>query len=165
MTESKVTLYRLYDESNELLYVGVTRHVQTRLRYHAKHQPWGHKIASQRTVLEYFDTADAAGDAEGNAIESDHPLYNIRGVQLPYSKYPYKEKTPKTALATGPQALSKLRWIWYTVALALEQRAPAIVAARDAGMPWNAIAGETRLSRQQVVNIYRATKGEAQPPA
>lgn len=60
--------------------------------------------------------------------------------------------------------IAKLIWIKQTTDIVLDQRAAAIVGARDDdNREWLVIASAAGLSRQQVVNIYRAAKGLTDP--
>ena len=68
-------VYRLYDEQDELLYIGLTGDVRTRLRRHAQTQPWWSAV--RRITIETFDNTETAALAEKQAIRREHPRYNI----------------------------------------------------------------------------------------
>lgn len=71
------TLYRLYDEGGDLLYVGISTRPLQRVREHSKGQTWWTEVASQ--TFEHYPTRQAAADAELDAIRTEHPRYNIVG--------------------------------------------------------------------------------------
>ena len=61
----------------DLLYVGVSNNVQTRLLAHSKTADWW--PLKTRTTLTPFDNMLAAGQAEWEAIYRDQPIFNILG--------------------------------------------------------------------------------------
>lgn len=65
-------LYRIYDEDDTLLYVGVTERLRTRLRSHARGLPGAHRA----TFTRYGSRVDAEA-AECAAITAEHPLLNV----------------------------------------------------------------------------------------
>lgn len=67
-------LYRFFDDDGVLLYVGITVNLQTRLRTHARK---GWHTATRRITVDWFDTTEAARDAERHAIKTERPLYNV----------------------------------------------------------------------------------------
>lgn len=69
-------VYRLYNESGALLYVGMSNNVPKRLVQQARAQSWWPEVASH-TAEAYPDRSDAAA-AERHAIETEDPKYNIR---------------------------------------------------------------------------------------
>ena len=74
MTET--ALYRHYDASGALLYVGVTRNPARRLGDHLNGAFWGKMSAS--VAIEWHESRDAAVKAEWRAIHAENPLFNIR---------------------------------------------------------------------------------------
>lgn len=69
-------LYRLFDGTDSLLYVGVTRSVQHRRYQHAHTQPWWAEVA--RHTAEEYPNRYSALMAEQEAIKLEEPKYNIR---------------------------------------------------------------------------------------
>jgi hypothetical protein len=67
-------LYRLYDSSDALLYVGISKSAITRLHEHLALQPWSAQIVKQ--TIERFPSRDAAAAAEIRAIRDEMPRYN-----------------------------------------------------------------------------------------
>jgi predicted GIY-YIG superfamily endonuclease len=67
-------LYRFYDRTDALLYVGITMDLPKRFRQHRKAKPWW--LAVTRVEVEHFDTRGEALGAEKSAIKDECPLYN-----------------------------------------------------------------------------------------
>ncbi len=67
-------LYRRFDESHRLLYVGISDDLPGRLRWHERHSAWTVFVV-HRTV-EWFATREQAGCAEIRAIQTEGPLFN-----------------------------------------------------------------------------------------
>lgn len=67
-------LYRLFDEDEVLLYVGVTDDIIRRLKRHMKTQPWANRIAM--VSVEDFDTRDIALEMEREVVVAERPLFN-----------------------------------------------------------------------------------------
>jgi hypothetical protein len=70
-------LYRHRDDRGVLLYVGISGSVVQRLDEHSKRSRWHHLI--RHVDVEHFKTRGAARAAEAEAIETERPIYNIRG--------------------------------------------------------------------------------------
>lgn len=79
-------LYRMFDESNALLYVGVTANFGQRMRRHQAEKPWWPFAVTIK--LEHFETREAALNAERNAILHEKPACNVVHGQL--SRQPSK---------------------------------------------------------------------------
>jgi hypothetical protein len=73
MTGQDVTLYRLYDRSGVLLYVGITQDWSTRAKQHGS-KSWWADVA--RVSLEEFPGREEAATAELRAIASERPRHN-----------------------------------------------------------------------------------------
>lgn len=69
-----IVVYRLFDASGALLYVGATATKATRLRAHARRAMWWPEVASH-TFVRYPDEASAR-EAEATAIRTEHPRHN-----------------------------------------------------------------------------------------
>lgn len=68
-------LYRFYDRSRALLYVGVTGRGLRRWRAHAKNKPWWPEVT--KVDVAHFGTWEAALAAEAEAIRVEEPRWNI----------------------------------------------------------------------------------------
>lgn len=69
------TLYRLYDEMDALLYVGIAGNPGRRFEQHRTDKPWWGDVATIKT--RHFKDRVAAMEAERDAIQAEHPLHNI----------------------------------------------------------------------------------------
>lgn len=67
-------LYRFFDRTDVLLYVGTTAHLSARIAQHKRDKPWW--VDVRNITIEYFDTRSAALSAETKAIRTEGPLYN-----------------------------------------------------------------------------------------
>ncbi|MEU2724044.1 GIY-YIG nuclease family protein [Streptomyces smyrnaeus] len=70
----RIALYRLYDDSGRLLYVGITRDPKARWNAHARDKHWWPEVASK--TLEWFETRKSAERIEKIEIEEGKPAYN-----------------------------------------------------------------------------------------
>ena len=73
------TLYRFYNSNRDLLYVGITKNVETRFSDHKRSKPWD-EIAT--ITLQHFSTRSAASKAEIRAIAAEKPRWNIQRSDL-----------------------------------------------------------------------------------
>ena len=73
---TRAALYRHYDKSERLLYVGVTRDPARRFAVHCVSKDWAHDVVTIR--LEWFQSKTDAFDAERVAIASERPVYNFQ---------------------------------------------------------------------------------------
>lgn len=71
----RTALYRFFDASGSLLYVGITKNFGQRWLSHAKKKPWWPE--AQRHTAEWFDTRREAEAAEKQAVVTETPKYNL----------------------------------------------------------------------------------------
>lgn len=87
------TLYRLFNEQDQLLYVGISSKWYERFHQHEKTQPWWLSVA--KITLENFETRDEVVEAEKLAIRLEKPLHNKQysmtheGLQEHFEKMKY----------------------------------------------------------------------------
>lgn len=74
-TMQRTALYRLYGADGELLYVGISGWLDKRMGGHGAAQPWWKEV-HHATVL-WYETRVDADQAETEAIQGEHPKYNI----------------------------------------------------------------------------------------
>lgn len=67
-------LYRFYDRTDVLLYVGVTADLPKRMKNHQKEKPWWLQISTIK--IEPYETRAEVFEAEAEAIRTENPLYN-----------------------------------------------------------------------------------------
>ena len=68
-------LYRHFDESRNLLYVGISLSTFNRLSQHRDHSDWFKSITN--VTIEHFPTREEAMAAERQSIKSENPKFNI----------------------------------------------------------------------------------------
>jgi hypothetical protein len=71
-------LYRHFNESGDLLYVGVSLSAAARQASHKRASPWFDQV--RNITVEVFKTRDAALKGELRAIRKEKPLFNRAGV-------------------------------------------------------------------------------------
>lgn len=93
-------LYRLFDSTNQLLYVGISVRPEVRWEEHALSRPWWHLVA--RKEVEWLTSRSAATDVEDEAIRVERPLFNsVRAsdgavVRVVYDDSPARDKIRRT---------------------------------------------------------------------
>lgn len=78
MERGNWVIYRFYDDAENLLYVGISGRMGTRLKDHAHYQPWFPEVATIR--LEHCGSEEAAREREMELIHSLFPRYNSVGL-------------------------------------------------------------------------------------
>jgi predicted GIY-YIG superfamily endonuclease len=99
----RTALYRFFDHADVLMYVGVTTSFGRRWTEHAKVKAWYPQVHHQ--TVTWFDSRQAALDAEAIAIREECPLHNIS--QSPWRLVP--TATGGVALAPKPKPEDKHR--------------------------------------------------------
>ncbi|MFJ9434547.1 GIY-YIG nuclease family protein [Streptomyces sp. NPDC101490] len=72
--EKPTSVYRLYDEIDALLYIGMTSTPATRWQEHRKEMLWWPEVSEKRFT--WYDNRIDAWDAERQAIHQEAPRYN-----------------------------------------------------------------------------------------
>ncbi|MEV4970603.1 GntR family transcriptional regulator [Streptomyces scopuliridis] len=73
-SSERTALYRLYDSTDRLLYIGISRNPKHRWERHSQIQPWWHLVA--RKSLEWHEDRNSALAAEVQATTAEKPLYD-----------------------------------------------------------------------------------------
>lgn len=89
----KTYLYRCYDRSGALLYVGITDALGRRMAQHASGKPWWGDVAD--TTSTAFGTREQALWAEWAVITTCRPAHNVR-VAIPPASCPNCAHEPAT---------------------------------------------------------------------
>ena len=76
LNERPHVLYRFFDATDRLLYIGITVGIRGRLAKHEVEKHWYGEIA--RISVEHFPTRDAVLAAEKAAIQAERPLHNVQ---------------------------------------------------------------------------------------
>lgn len=71
----RTAVYRIRDEGDDLIYIGMTNNVAFRWNSHQIVQPWWGEVRSM--TFEWYETRDEAADAEKAAIFAEQPKYNV----------------------------------------------------------------------------------------
>ena len=90
-------LYRIYDEADELLYVGISYSALVRITQHRDSQPWWTKVANVTVERLGVMTRSEAQVLERQVILAEAPLHNVvhnRRLQTT-TKAPKPPKTPR----------------------------------------------------------------------
>ena len=74
--DGRTALYRHFSADGDLLYVGISLNVLSRLEAHRNGAIWFYDIA--RIEVEWFPSRIKAEYAEHEAIKADRPLFNKR---------------------------------------------------------------------------------------
>lgn len=74
---SAAHVYRAFDASGRLLYVGCSVEVENRLRQHSTNAQWW--LFHDRITTEEFPTKAEGLEAEALAILTEHPRWNMQG--------------------------------------------------------------------------------------
>ncbi|MFI0822307.1 type II toxin-antitoxin system prevent-host-death family antitoxin [Streptomyces sp. NPDC021098] len=77
----RTAVYRLYDDTDALLYVGITADLSVRWDTHSRKKSWWPQVARKEVV--WHDTRTEAETDESEAITKEKPLYNVRGSDNP----------------------------------------------------------------------------------
>ena len=77
--EAKTALYRHFDASGAVLYIGIATHPEKRAAQHRIESSWADK--SHRVELEWFDSRREAMAAERAAIQAEKPPFNVLHVR------------------------------------------------------------------------------------
>lgn len=97
----RTAVYRLFDERDALLYVGISKRFGERWEQHAAIQPWWPTVHHQS--VEWHPTREDALLAEKRAINEERPVHNRRG--SPWEAHPKDDGTgfdvvPKVKIVT-----------------------------------------------------------------
>lgn len=71
-------VYRVFDETGRLIYVGQSIKVPHRLAEH-RSQSWWYRLLAAKVRVELHPTQDAAKAAEKIAIQEERPVFNAMG--------------------------------------------------------------------------------------
>ena len=71
------TLYRFFDSEGRLLYVGISKFFEARMKQHYRNSSWF--FDSMSVTLEHFETREQVEQAEAIAIKSENPIHNKAG--------------------------------------------------------------------------------------
>lgn len=93
---TRTALYRAYDDTGQLLYVGITSSFGRRWEEHSRTKPWW--PLTQTQTITWCDSRPAAESAELAAIATENPRHNIAGKP---DDHPTLDGVPDTIQACG----------------------------------------------------------------
>ena len=70
-------VYKCLDTKDELLYVGVTSNIKSRMKQHRNNSFWFKD--TNKIIAKIYDTRKEADLAEARIIRKNNPIYNIMG--------------------------------------------------------------------------------------
>jgi hypothetical protein len=120
--QGRTAVYRLYDASDELIYVGITNNPPQRWRLHAYDKPWWTQVVTRE--VEWHSTRAGAEAAERQLISAHRPVCNIDGGQ------PERGKPGSTSGHLQPGWVPDAQTL--ELVAAYEARQDELAAARDA---------------------------------
>ncbi len=91
------TLYRLFDKSGALLYIGISDRALRRLAEHEADKPWWPDVCS--ATFENYGHREDAEEAETRFIRSERPVYNVRDNPDPSQVRDGEERLMRRAIA------------------------------------------------------------------
>lgn len=78
--ETSQGLYRAFDKSGALLYVGISKNIPIRLQTHGARSFWFNEVAT--ITIERFEDDGLLRAAELAAISTENPKYNLKRAEL-----------------------------------------------------------------------------------
>lgn len=137
------TVYRLFDTSGHLLYVGTSADPQQRWEQHAREKLWWSSVA--RAEVDWHSNRDAALSAEREAIQSEEPLHNDKATPNE-AVFPYLGNRGPTVETLLRRAVTEHR-------KALDRLVVAVDRAALGGMSTADIAGRTGLNEEDIAAL------------
>lgn len=133
MPAERTALYRLFDEGDVLLYIGISNDPDGRWSQHQSTTPWIREVSTR--TLEWHPSREDALAAESRTVRAERPRYNV-------------VHRPGTAtLEMQATAEEELRAVMAEYEAAL----PRALKARDEGI--RRIASEYNLKQVDVIRI------------
>ena len=115
MYMQETILYRLYDHTEQLLYIGITTHLPSRIGQHKRTKKWWPEVRD--ITIEHHATRQQAEQHERDAIKNENPKYNVTGkggLRLP--RRPWRIFQPgyqSQILNTPPPQTSRQLEAWH----------------------------------------------------
>lgn len=138
---SRTAVYRFFDLSGQLLYVGITGSPVARFDQHRKAAPWWSYVDHDRTTIDWHANRVDAAVTEADAIRDERPAFNVVGVRSFGGR-------PATTLDGGQRTLLEVATRAARGAREADRKAwDDALAARRAGVPDELLCDQTGLSR------------------
>ena len=112
-----LALYRWFNEGHELLYIGISSSIGSRVKAHSKFSNWF--VESAYMTVEWAKTPEELSQKERLAIRKERPLYNISHNEKPRRKAFSTAVTQRETilLATLETLFAKQDAATYTISL------------------------------------------------
>lgn len=134
----RTALYRLFDASDNLLYVGIGFNPSARWRSHSQTAPWWPLVARREVV--WFDQREAAEVAEAQAIRTESPVFNVKTDR---QRYRPARSAPSAALTLVAEMAEEYRRTSAAVTQARHRLSDRARAAYNDGEQQSAILKAT----------------------
>lgn len=105
----RTALYRLYDVTDQLLYVGISSDPRHRWKSHAlfNAETWWPRVSHKE--VEWFDSRLAAAEAEVTAIKTEIPKHNTRHGRSPLTLTPLRsQEVAENGTEDAPEQVANL---------------------------------------------------------
>jgi predicted GIY-YIG superfamily endonuclease len=100
-------VYRLYDSTDALLYIGVTEDPEARFAAHAATKHWWPEVVQEKTkISRRYDSREEAEAAEDEAIRTEHARHNV--ARSPWAPKPRQLGENEMSLTDAKASLSEL---------------------------------------------------------
>ncbi|MCG5460863.1 GIY-YIG nuclease family protein [Micromonospora sp. MED01] len=144
-------LYRFYDRTGRLLYIGITVNPPVRFTRHSEDKPWWPEVDHTQTTLTWFDSRAEAEAVELPAVRDERPLHNvvtadadgnarfIRDPKRPWGRpvtvlTPHQEQLLLDAVSAGELADEADRKLWEVVEVARNGGVPDVLLCDRSGI-------------------------------
>lgn len=154
--DDRTALYRVYDASDRLLYVGIADDVDARFHGHAQGAEWLEHAA--RAHIELYPDRKSAAAAELDAIRSEDPVFNGSGrpaFRREQMLCAYPDGDPESVTPAQAHAAAGERY--------RRQRGP--MSMEEANRRWNARHARVRLLLCECSVTWAASSGQTSGPA
>ncbi|TFV33148.1 type II toxin-antitoxin system prevent-host-death family antitoxin [Streptomyces sp. T1317-0309] len=136
LEDQLTALYRFYDSSGTLLYVGITNDPEARWRYHALTKAWWPAVAKK--IVDWRPDRPDAERAEAAAIFAERPIHNCVHAFTEPADMPLRDARSRfTHLVDHVRDTREPRWI------TRHGRRSAVIVSRDFYERALAALGET----------------------
>ncbi|MFE9736135.1 GIY-YIG nuclease family protein [Streptomyces sp. NPDC005863] len=134
---ARTAIYRLYDATDDLLYVGISINPDARFRAHRIDKPWWLDV--EAVQIDWLDSRLAAEQAETEAISTESPRYNLHQTQA------WRDKLAASAKAVSPEGRRR-RSLGMQARKAMERKVEELIAQ---GLPYAEALEQGALERER----------------
>ncbi len=149
-TSERTALYRLFDWTGVLLYVGISNNPESRFRQHRTQKSWWAQVDG--ISFEWFESRYKPSLADSQAISTESPRHNIHQTD------PWRARQRADALAVSPEKRRNR-------SVGLKARHVQVQTFRDLtakGVPENEAKEQARLARERYIEAARLASADSQ---